>query len=1110
MWARNFAALLAAVAYVVALPAHGNSTDLVTDHVFVKVVVEGPECGCTKSAAGQDFETKLIDAGTNTGNGGPDSDHIYKSPVNRLAPGVHWDCDTKPATNLIPIEAGKGSELYYGITDPKEAGHWAWLTYYFNHPSVNLDQCDHIKSIEYRDGVLIITFSSQEAYDYAVDTWLADDDLILVGFIPGCGGYDENDRCYFKVRDLKYEEKKLRVIAYGKAYSAEELIRGGETEWGWWAPRHGLDDDENDGSTQNGGGGGSGGNDGGSGSDDNVTTFGAKRPPCHPPADDVYGLPSACLGDFFDYDLDEDLGAELLSQNFQSFLKNIAPSFADEAQNKLRVKHRRSIHPRDPGFLDDTLDFFGDVADGVGDVLGDVGEALGDAASEVGDFIGEVASDAYETFKEAVSISGSINQEFTWKLPDPGSDNPDASDLKDKSLKQVESPWGDAILLKAFGTPPEDEEEEGSGGGDEKSGEDEGGFSGSLRIYCVGCGVTGTARIEGRAAFSLVEGITEGVIELSADVNFVFKLGIEAQLVYKKEFENELLNIGLPGLSYGVVTIGPSISLASKVEFEAAAKGQILAGAEMGLVNAVAKMDFVNPGKSDATGWTPYFKPVFEASGEIVLSASLALPVGIECGITIAGFKAAIGLYDEPTLKAKAKYDVSFDINDGKDEDKDGEDEEKSEDDTSGTSLSTRADGDEEEGEEEEEDDDCEGISLSLTWRNRVYIGITGLDDIDLFDTDDVELAGTAPANEDDNNETETTADATAEPTADPTGEQNSDGATTPTGDAGDPDGATATPTAGGTPGGNPDPTATGTDGQSDPTGNPASDKTADGTATGTDGATDPTDDPDAGETATGTDGASDPTDNPASDKTDGQTATGTDGTTSPTGSTDGGTENQGPISDITDLVAGSSAKSKLTYTTKPLANTAYNETDGVQFSLLVDPDATTYIVSCGNGNVYAFWIEGEDNPYCSELWATKSDVLITDGAQRVAHYYNNTMSTLGVSRLRVEDVSEIPDSGVVVAWGAYDGSDFEGGEEYLYLAVDPNDDVYYPIVCDFEDGSGSKIFLASDPEEGPKLLQSEDLIYTVTGGKVTECFAIWLLQGVYADDTTDTKGTDS
>lgn len=224
---------------------------------------------------------------------------------------------------------------------------------------------------------------------------------------------------------------------------------------------------------------------------------------------------------------------------------------------------------------------------------------------------------------------------------------------------------------------------------------------------------------------------------------------------------------------------------------------------------------------------------------------------------------------------------------------------------------------------------------------------------------------------------------------------------------------------------------------------------------------------------------------------------------------------------DLTSKVK-TNGSSTLSYVAEGVPNSPYNDTAGYEYSLMVNPTATTMVVSCSNGNMYAFTVDGPDNPACSEMWATFRDVLVADGAQRLMHYYNNTMSTLGVSRLRVEDESDIPHTGVPVAFIPYDADDPDadgqtnGGEDdtgydYMYLAVDVNENIFYPVVCDYEDASmGSKIFLAADPVKGVATLKSEDVKYTVTGGTVKDCEPLVLLQGKYDDSMNYAKSAPS
>lgn len=584
-----------------------------------------------------------------------------------------------------------------------------------------MDHSDQL-TISYEDGVLTISFNSDEAFENARKTWDFDGDFVLISNLDGCG--DDGDRCYFRVSSFSF--KAGIIIAYGSAQHPDELINKGYTEWGWWTPRDGSGSGSNGGSSggSNGNGGSNGGSGGGSGRASSFSrsltptatgNAGPSRAPssamptgtssdfgsqvgqlCVADPDNVNDLPAACFGERFDVDLDNNLGWTDLSQQYISFLDQVAPG--------RNHNQRRSNYGSNMGPL---------YKRGRNDPLGLLSKRCWPSflCEAIDTYIVQPVSNAWQAIQQATTISGSINQDISWVIPDPDA----ANDIEDGDAKQVESPWGDSILLKSFQVGGDEEEE----GGDKKKevkrqddDEDEDGLSGYLNIFCVGCGVSGSASIAGRASWTPLGGFTEGQVEMHVDVKFVLQLGIDAQLTYSQTFENELFNVGLPGLSYGVITIGPFITLGTKVELEAAAKGQILAGAEMGLQDAHVLIDFINPSNSDQSGWEPYFKPVFEASGSIELSASLGLPMGVRCGIQVASWDKSLGLIDEPSIKGTAQVAASIGLDD------DG-------------GLSAGFD----------DTDGCVGIATQLSWRNQLYVDVFGFDQIDLWDTGDMTLA---------------------------------------------------------------------------------------------------------------------------------------------------------------------------------------------------------------------------------------------------------------------------------------------------------------------------------------------------------------------------------
>ncbi|TLD25364.1 hypothetical protein PspLS_05871 [Pyricularia sp. CBS 133598] len=589
-------------------------------------------------------------------------------PITTLPPATHWNTCTKCISNLVPKKPETPCPLYYGNADPCKEGYFGTLTYFFKAPVVVLDDFA-LATVNYDagSGSLNVGFQSKEAISKAAGSWAAG--VVLVVNVPNCGS--ATDRCYFSVASLKTSDASLTIVAVGKASDPEKLISKAETEWGWWVPRPGSPrcspsgGGGGQGSGSNGPGSGSGsgnGNGNGNGTYTNSTqqsNFSEDRTRCVSPVDTVHGLPTACFGPYFDDDLDDQMGYSDIDTmgQFDNFIDELAPGDDNTIQRRWLIKSIFSkIIPKP---------------------------------------ILNVAKAIIAPIQKLTTISGSISKDMSFKIPDAKSDNAEAKHLKDPSLKQTQSSWGDAVLLKSFGSP------------ESLSDPGKQGAAGYLNVYCVGCGVDGSATLTGRAAFTPIGGFTQGEVEMRMDLNIVFKLGVDAKIKYQKDFESSLLDVGLPGLSYGIVTIGPRVSLGSRVSLLTAAEGKLLAGAEMGITNALAKLDFVNPSSSKTEGWEPYFKPVFEAEGQIMLSAELGLPVSVKCGLKIGGFDKSVGVTDEPSIKATAQAAASIGQSSG-----------------GGFSVGFAS------------TDGCTGIATQISWRNRIYVDLLGSKK-DLFDTKD-------------------------------------------------------------------------------------------------------------------------------------------------------------------------------------------------------------------------------------------------------------------------------------------------------------------------------------------------------------------------------------
>ena len=212
---------------------------------------------------------------------------------------------------------------------------------------------------------------------------------------------------------------------------------------------------------------------------------------------------------------------------------------------------------------------------------------------------------------------------------------------------------------------------------------------------------------------------------------------------------------------------------------------------------------------------------------------------------------------------------------------------------------------------------------------------------------------------------------------------------------------------------------------------------------------------------------------------------------------------NNDTVVDLTSQI--SSSATTLTYAPAALSNDPYNGTDGYSYQLLTIPDGSMIFVSCGNGAIYGVASDSADNPACTSMWATYSDILVADGAQRLLHYYSNTMNATGVSRLRVSDEESVPEGGVVVAFASFGSNDTDTSgsttDDGYYIAIDPDLNVFYPVLCTYTDSQVAKLFVVADPVAGVSVLQSKDVEFSITGGVLGACYPMPILMGSWGPD---------
>lgn len=222
---------------------------------------------------------------------------------------------------------------------------------------------------------------------------------------------------------------------------------------------------------------------------------------------------------------------------------------------------------------------------------------------------------------------------------------------------------------------------------------------------------------------------------------------------------------------------------------------------------------------------------------------------------------------------------------------------------------------------------------------------------------------------------------------------------------------------------------------------------------------------------------------------------------------------------DVTDSVPG---ETTVSYPIQDVPSVAYNTTDGYEFVPLVDPTASLALVACGNANVYVVNSASESLESCSKTWSVYEDLLVGDAAGRILHFYGNTMSKVGVSRLRVSEGRDFPNEAIPIVFirpKAGRNSNANGGptpqnstalaadDGTRFVAPDPDLNFYYPVVCTYTTNTPPRLFVVADPAAGISMLQSSDVVYSITGGFVDTCALMPIVQGKYGGDLENQFG---
>ncbi|KAL2029254.1 hypothetical protein VTO58DRAFT_108446 [Aureobasidium pullulans] len=147
-----------------------------------------------------------------------------------------------------------------------------------------------------------------------------------------------------------------------------------------------------------------------------------------------------------------------------------------------------------------------------------------------------------------------------------------------------------------------------------------------------------------------------------------------------------------------------------------------------------------------------------------------------------------------------------------------------------------------------------------------------------------------------------------------------------------------------------------------------------------------------------------------------------------------------------------------------------------------LDTRQASSLAAAEDGNFYMVGNTGGASP--GTKFYSEDSVAFKDESERMFHYYPNTMSTYGVSRLRAAQVLDTPLGAQLVTLVPVSTPD----GVTAYVAADTDGHNYLLAWCTAPRWQGSKVFLVSDYEKGLQTLLSGDVQWIVTGNNVTEC----------------------
>ncbi|KAI9894548.1 MAG: hypothetical protein M1814_001902 [Vezdaea aestivalis] len=144
------------------------------------------------------------------------------------------------------------------------------------------------------------------------------------------------------------------------------------------------------------------------------------------------------------------------------------------------------------------------------------------------------------------------------------------------------------------------------------------------------------------------------------------------------------------------------------------------------------------------------------------------------------------------------------------------------------------------------------------------------------------------------------------------------------------------------------------------------------------------------------------------------------------------------------------------------------------------------------NDNIFAVASEATSFVDGSGVFSSLGEFVVDDSDGRVLHAYVDTMASIGISRMRLNDSEKFPNTPRLSSLAP---SDNPGADPSVLVASTSAGEVFFPPICvhNAQTKLAPKLFLAKYMDAGAKALAYPKLAETLIVGKIDECaFMQW------------------